>query len=429
MIGLNSAVSGPRSERPTLRLAGEVVLIIVLLVAWGVTWLSVDRFLSALTTAGQALYLVNEFTNEQLGVAAVLGALTVGALPLRHRSPLAALFVVGAMAIALEWFFPLLARNGIVVRLSVGIVVVWMTWKVRNWWWVGVVLVPFITVVGIRAFQVNARFEAINSTPSSVPISISAILQEILFFAVVIVGGLALRRIGEQRAELEQRNRELIAERAKASEAAVLDERLRISRELHDVVAHHVTTMTVHAGAARQVVETSPEKATESLRHIESAGRDAVSELHQLLGFLRNSDSVSVEEGRAPTPSLRHLSALQSSFGSKLKCSVKVDGDLDNVPSAVDVSAYRVIQEALTNTLKHSTADEVCIDLEVGSNSLSVLVEDQGQHRKPSTAPGGHGLVGMRERALLHGGEVTAESIDAGVGWRVRARFPFGETT
>ncbi len=415
------------AQRPLARVAGEVALIGLLLAAWVITWLSLDRFLQNLTETGRALYLVNEFTNEKLGLAFVLGILVVLALPLRHRSPMAALFVVGSLAILLEWLFPLLARGGLVVRLTVAIAVVWSTWRLRNWWITVGVLVPLIAVSGIRAFQVNERFEAINSAAPSVSESVSQILQEILFYGASIMVGLAIRRVGEQRAELEERNRELVSERAKASEAAVLDERLRISRELHDVVAHHVTTMTVHAGAARQVVETSPEKATESLRHIESAGRNAVSELHQLLGFLRNSDSGGVDGGdRAPTPSLRHLAALESSFGSKLECSIEVDGDLEAVPGAVDVSAYRIIQEALTNTLKHSTANSARINLDVGADALTVLVDDDGETRPGTSAPGGHGLVGMRERALLHGGTMTAGPQPAGHGWRVHAELPYG---
>ncbi len=413
-------------RRALLGRLGEVGVVVVLLGTWLVTWLSIRGSLDELSPGGRALYLVNSLTNERLAVPLVLGIAMVLLLPLRHRSPLGALVIVGGVGVAIQWFFPLLPFNTIVVHLSVSIVAFWVTWKVPGWWWVLIGVVPFLVANGVRTFQVNARFAALNAAPSSTPLSVSAVLQDVLLFVVVILAGLGIRQFVAQRMELEQRNRELIAERAKASEAAVLDERLRISRELHDVVAHHVTTMTVHAGAARQLVESSPQKATESLRHIESAGRNAISELHQLLGFLRNTDSAGAGGGdRSPTPSLRHLAGLHESFGSKLTCDVNIVGDLERVPSAVEVSAYRIIQESLTNTFKHSTARTVHVALKVTDRALIVEVLDQGEARHVERTSRGHGIVGMRERAALHGGTVTAGLPASGTGWSVCATLPF----
>ena len=418
-------------RRPAIRAGAEVLLVVVLLGAWVISWLSIIRSFDSLTTVGRALFLVNSFTAENLTVALILGLIAVVLLPLRHRSPVVALILVGGVVIAVQWFYPLVFSNSIVMQLVVGIAILWTTWKVKQWWWwVGLVLVPLLLANGVRTFQVNARVEAIQATPSSTTLSVSDVLQEVLFFTVVIIGGLAVRRIFEQRAELEKRNRELEAERAKVADAAVLDERLRISRELHDVVAHHVTTMTVHAGAARQVVDSSPENAKESLRHIESAGRDAVKELHQLLGFLRNSDGdEDADDDRAPTPSLRHLPTLRDSFGSELTCEVKVEGDVSTVPAAVDVSAYRIIQEALTNSMKHSTATEVSIDVKVEPDGVSLAISDEGEGLADEKSSGGHGLVGMRERASLHGGEVEVGPDSRGRGWHVRAELPFRTTS
>ncbi len=411
---------------------GEALLVAILLVAWGVSFLSLSGALDGLSPGGRALFLVNSFTAENLTIGLSIGTLMVLALPIRHWSPTGGLVVVGGLSIALQWWYPLLFSASFVARISFAVAVLWVAWKVQKWWWPMLLIVaPFFVADAVRVLQINQRNEVLTSGPSSTAISISEILQDLLIHALFVAGGLGLRRFTAQRRELEERNRELIAERAKASESAVLDERLRISRELHDVVAHHVTTMTVHAGAARQVVETSPEKATESLRHIEAAGRNAVSELHQLLGFLRNADADATSgaapgaEDRSPTPSLRHLSTLQESFGSKLTCDVVVDGDLGAVPSAVEVSAYRIIQESLTNTLKHSTADRVDVRLDVGRDSLKVEVCDAGPARNGESAPGGHGLVGMAERASLHGGEVVAGPAKSGLGWQVCAVLPF----
>lgn len=410
-------------------MAGEALLVGVLLVALVLGWLAVTGSLETLTPAGRAFFLVNNFTADSLVIALVLGMVAILSLPLRHWTPLAALFSVGPISVALQWFYPLIAQSGIAVRLALGVAVFWATWKLRSWWIVGIVLVPFIIVSAIRSFQVNERFAALNSAPSSTAVSVSSALQEVLLFTVVIVGGLATRRIFEQRAELAERNEELMAERARAAEAAVLDERLRISRELHDVVAHHVTAMTVHAGAARQLITSNADAATDSLRQIEADGRTAVKELHQLLGFLRYTDEKDgngEDHGsRAPAPSLRYLTDLQDSFGAKLSFTVDVEGDLSNVPSAVDLSAYRIVQEALTNTVKHSTATEAAIALRVQVNVLEVKVVDRGWATVAKTPSGGHGLVGMRERAALHGGELSAGPVEDGKGWQVRAVLPF----
>ncbi len=414
--------------------AAEVLLIAVLLISWTLAWLANVRPLENYSPAGRSLFLTNWFTVETLWPSLLLGVIAICALPLRHRSPLATLVVTGSAVLALEWFYPLVVSFSVTFALKAA--VLWAAWKLQRWWVVGAVVVPVVVALGVREFQVNQRWEDFtlqvdtNSTSSSSVISMSTILEEVLFFAVVVVGGLVIRRVVEQRAELEERNRELIVERGRASEAAVSNERLRISRELHDVVAHHVTTMTVHAGASRQLIESNPEAATESLLQVESSGRMAVSELHQLLGFLRNADSGEEAVDRSPTPSLRHLTRLQDSLGSKVTCEVEVEGDLSSVPSAVDVSAYRIIQEAFTNTMKHSHANRVTVHIEVKDDELSLMVRDDGPAQNVTSngqmSSGGHGLVGMRERASLHNGQVQIGPDKNGNGWLVSATLPFG---
>ena len=423
-----------RVSRQRWPVAAEVALIVLLVSAWVLAWIANVRPLGRFSPAGRSLLLNNWFTAETLWPSLVIGIVAIVLLPLRHRFPLGALFAIGIGVFVLEWFYPFVVSFSVTFALKAA--VFWAAWRIRRWWVVIAVIGPVVVALSIREFQVNERIAAINLQAetevlsSNNVFSLSAVLEELLFFTIVVVGGLVIRRVEEQRAELEERNRELVIERARASDAAVLDERLRISRELHDVVAHHVTTMTVHAGASRQLIESNPDAATDSLRQIEASGRTAVSELHQLLGFLRNSDASGDVEDRSPTPSLRHLAKLQGSIGSKLECDVSVEGDLAGVPAAVDVSAYRIIQEALTNTLKHSHADTVRLDVLVGDDELTLSVCDEGpakeadasQEARPSS---GHGLVGMRERANLHGGHVTAGPGVAGDGWRVDAVLPF----
>jgi len=420
-------------RRRTVAVGGEVLVVAVLLVAWVLAWIAQVRPLDQYSPAGRSLYLDNWHTAETLAPSLVLGIAAIVLLPVRHRFPLVALFAVGVPVLVLEWTYPLVVAFAVTFALKLA--VLWVAWKVERWWLAVLMIIPVVVALSIREFQISARFEALSfgveadTFSSSNVSSMSDVLEELLFFAAVVVAGLILRRVVETRSELEERNRELMIERAKASEAAVLDERLRISRELHDVVAHHVTTMTVHAGASRQLIDTNTEAATESLRQVEESGRVAVRELHQLLGFLRNADSTAEADDRSPTPSLRHLRALAESSGPKLECELTVDGDLSDVPSAVDLSAYRIIQEALTNTMKHSTAKSVSVDVLVGEDHLDLVVQDDGP---PLPSPsnngsnsGGHGLVGMRERASLHGGSVEAGPTSES-GWKVEATLPFG---
>ncbi len=422
-----------RKQRPSVgAILGESLLVVVLLVAWVLAWIANVRPLDVYSPAGRSLFLNNWFTVETLEPSLVLGVVAIAVLPLRHRSPVAAVVVAGGAVLGLEWFYPLVVSFSVTFALKAA--VFWVAWKVPRWWIVLGVVGPVVIALATREFQVNGRFEELSfgvqqdAVSSSRVFSTSAVLEELLFFAIVIVAGLVARRIGEQRSELEERNRELEIERGRAAEAAVSTERLRISRELHDVVAHHVTTMTVHAGASRQLISSNPGAATESLREIESAGRKAVSELHQLLGFLRHSDSREDTRDRSPTPSLRHLDVLRGSLGAAIECNVTIEGDLSVVPAAVDLSAYRIIQEAFTNTMKHSHAQKVVVSVVVNEDDLSLSVIDDGPAREMNgqRSPGGHGLVGMRERASLHGGHVTTGRPEVGNGWRVDATLPFG---
>ena len=425
-------------------LVAEAALVLVIFIAWLITFLAVGSTLEGLSPAGRAFFLVNWFTHDSLGVGFAIMIVATLAVPLRRVSPLGALVLASACITVVQWRYPLLATNSFVQFLILAVLTAWASWKARQWWWVIPILAAPIVALGVRVFAINDRFEAINASPSTSLLSVSRVLQEILLYSLAIGMGLILRRFSEQSDELEQRNEELEAERANTAAAAVVEERLRISRELHDVVAHHVTTMTVHAGAARQLVDSSPDQATESLLHIESAGRSAVNELHQLLGYLRGDDAdggagdaANGDErpapDRTPTPSLRHLDQLRQSVAGKLDCTVDIQGDLDRVPTAVDVSAYRIVQEALTNAMKHSSASSAHVEVMVQPAAVEITVIDRGA-QKVWTAPAsgsGHGVVGMRERATLHGGYLEVGPLDSdeeGSGWKVWALLPFGAT-
>jgi signal transduction histidine kinase len=212
-----------------------------------------------------------------------------------------------------------------------------------------------------------------------------------------------------------------VRERARG---AVLEERVRIARELHDVVAHHVSMIGVQAGAARLVVDRDPGKAKQALATIEASSREAVTELHHLLGFLRRDGD---DEGTAPAPRLSELPRLAASMAdSNLAVEVRIEGEQRSLPPTIDVSAYRIVQEALTNTLKHSAASRADVRLRYRPDELEVVVVDDGRGEAGNgSAPGGLGLVGMRERAAAHGGQLSAGPL-AGGGYRVVVTLPTG---
>jgi signal transduction histidine kinase len=200
-------------------------------------------------------------------------------------------------------------------------------------------------------------------------------------------------------------------------------ERTRIARELHDVVAHRVSLMTVQAGAAKTVAAEDPQAALRAMEAVEHAGRQALDELRHLLGVLRPSaDGGSL----GPQPGLLDVPRLVDQFREAgLDVSLSVSGATTDLPARVDLSAYRIIQEALTNVLKHAgpgAQSDVRISIDV--STVAIEISDDGQ--AVTSLPGsGHGIMGMRERAVLLGGSLAAGPLPGG-GFRVVARLPIG---
>jgi signal transduction histidine kinase len=252
---------------------------------------------------------------------------------------------------------------------------------------------------------------------------VSVVLAEaFLFGAAWWIGNVfRIRRIHET--ELQERTIQLEQERDENARRAVLDERVRIARELHDVVAHHVSVMGIQAGAARRILRQQPEKANEVLSLIEASSRQAVAELQRLLGFLRQESQV---DELAPLPSLNQLDVLVKNMREAgLPIEVKIEGEPQPLPPGVDLSAYRIVQEALTNTLKHAGSATAYVTLRYVLNTLELEIRDTGSNQVHDDIPGkkGRGLIGMRERVTLHGGEFFARGIP-GVGFIVRATLP-----
>jgi len=241
-------------------------------------------------------------------------------------------------------------------------------------------------------------------------------------FAIAWLTGYALRERAAEADAAEARAASAEREREENARRAVFEERVRIARELHDVVAHHVSMMGVQAGAARVVIDRDRGKAKEALTAIEVSSRQAVVELHRLLGFLRQAGD---RDDLAPSPGLSELPRLAASMSdSNLAVAVSVEGEQRSLPPTIDVSAYRIVQEALTNTLKHAGASRADVRLRYRPGALELEVVDDGAAGSgPASAPGGLGLIGMRERAALHGGELSAGPLADG-GYHVRATLP-----
>jgi signal transduction histidine kinase len=199
-------------------------------------------------------------------------------------------------------------------------------------------------------------------------------------------------------------------------------ERGRIAREIHDVIAHNVSMMVVQAAAAERVLQADEPAVRSALETIAGTGRQTVHEMRHLLGVLRTVDDDTAE--RAPQPGLDDLADLAQGLGlSGMSVSWRVEGRPHPLPRALDLSAYRIVQEALTNSMKHAHGGHAEVVVRYGDASLDLDISDSGGVRNGSHSEGGgHGILGMRERAALFGGAVTAEP--TAQGFRVTASLP-----
>ena len=253
-------------------------------------------------------------------------------------------------------------------------------------------------------------------------------------FVVAWVAGYALRERAEQaeaaemRATLAEREREAaemratLAEREReaAARVAVAEERTRIARELHDIVAHAMSVMVLQVGAVRHKLPHTLEDDREALGRVEQAGRTALAEMRRLLGAMRsNGDGVDL----GPQPGLDALDSLvEDVIHAGLPVQLHVDGEPYALPRAIDLSAYRIVQEGLTNALKHAHASHADVTVRYRPDEVELEVADDG--KGPTTTNGqGHGLVGIRERAKIYGGEMSAGAAPAG-GFVLSARLP-----
>ncbi len=256
-------------------------------------------------------------------------------------------------------------------------------------------------------------------------------LGERLLLSLFLFGGISLACwiLGDSMryrrgyyAALEEKATRLEAERHAEAKIAAAAERARIARELHDIVAHHVSVMVVQADGAGYVLQSDPGRAASALAAVSATGRQALTELRRLLGVLRSDAE---QAALAPVPGLGELrELLDQSRAAGLEVSYTLTGVPRELPEGAELAAYRVVQESLTNTRKHAgLAATASVMVQYEPDGLVVAVTDDGMPA-PAGEPGGHGLAGMRERVAMYGGTVTAGPLHSG-GFGVRAWIPF----
>ncbi|WP_299948530.1 sensor histidine kinase [uncultured Microbulbifer sp.] len=306
----------------------------------------------------------------------------------------------------------------------------------------GGIVAMAVSLYSLGRYETNTRasFIAVVATLIFVALDQSVLVQltaagtvtVMLVWALWYIGR-RLRFRGEYLRLLEERAKYLERERNAESERAVVAERTRIAREMHDVVAHQVSLMTVQAGAARAISRNNSEAASKAMASVEAAGRQAMTEMRHLLGVLR---PVSDESTLTPQPGLKNLPALIKQVRQVIaRVDYEPHGALEHAPTRVVLTTYRIVQESLTNVIKHVGASaEVCVSVRAEVGHIAIRVRDEGHAaaEQPMVVQpidgksnGGHGIAGMRERAELLGGFLRAGVVDGG-GFEVYAQLPTG---
>jgi signal transduction histidine kinase len=327
---------------------------------------------------------------------AVVGGLVTASVAVRRRHPAAVGLGVQALMVT-EQFLGHLPAGAVTAGWFCALyaLAVWTTWP----WF----------LAGIAFFAGSNLLPGIDD-PAGLRASwnFTAVAVLIMAFLRSIVG----RR--DRQLRIAEREREL------ARREAVVEERARIARELHDVIAHHVSMMVVQAGAERRVLDPAQASTREVLGTIERVGRSALTEMRRLVGMLRGDD----REGLLPQPALADVPMLVSQLGDAgLPVELRVEGEPRELPVGIELSAYRVIQEGLTNALKHAGRASAAVRIRYGTGSLELEVTDDGAGDPADVPGGGHGLVGIRERVALYGGELQAGQ-RAGGGFVLRVLLP-----
>ncbi len=366
-----------------------------------------DLGVAAIATAAELAQVIGA-TGSPRAATLVLAVVAGGVLVLRRRVPLAVLATTLVATVAI------VALGGDPSGVS-GFIALYTTAAVCE------------LRVSIAALALTAAVAApLSATTADAPGR-----QTSASFGAIIAVGLAVGAWGlgaytqsqrRYRRELQERAASTERERRQLARIAVHEERASIARELHDIVAHSVSVMLVGVRGARDVLRTSPHTADDTLARVERSGEQSLAELRRILVLLREPDHAA--ESR-PQPSLAELNELVASYrAAGLPVRLVVVGEPLPLPSGVELSVYRIVQEALTNTLKHSSPTNVTVTLAFRDTRLELEVVDDGTPTFHAAATG-QGIIGMRERAALLGGELETGQREGG-GFRVAAQLPIG---
>jgi signal transduction histidine kinase len=350
---------------------------------------------AALAVVAELEAWLGSFSGDERVVLAVAGPLMAATVAVRRRFPAGAGIAAALLAnvVAIGWKPPNAVSYGIAWLCSIYGLTVWT--RTREF------------VVGIAAVAAPAlvAYAAGGGPQGAVEFSVIAVV--VMLFVRHVVGD------RERRARLAERERDV------AAREAVVEERARIARELHDAIAHNVSMMVVQAGAERRVLGRS-ESTHEVLETIERIGRGALTEMRRLVGMLRTG----TVDPLAPQPGLDDVPTLVAQVrAAGLPVELHVEGNRRELPVGIELSAFRIVQEALTNALKHAGDARASVHVRYGEDSLELEIVDDGAGVQAPVASGGQGLVGMRERVALYGGRLDAGRRPTG-GFRVRVLLP-----
>ena len=349
----------------------------------------------------------DEHSSSPWFAVAVVGAL-VFLIVARRRFPFAAPATYWVVASAVAFVDAVLLPS-IQSLFVVGMSTAFLLGNLRN----GVKAAAGLAVV------VGGAFVIVQQIPDH---SNAELLFVPLEFAISWLAGFVLRERAEQAEAAEIRAAQAERERDAAARLAVAEERARIARELHDIVAHAVSVMVLQVGAVRHSLPDELAEDADALQGVERAGRTALTEMRRLLGAMRrDGDDLEL----TPQPGLDGLDSLLEEVGrAGLPVRLHVEGEPAALPRAIDLSAYRIVQEGLTNTLKHAHANHADVTLRYAPDELRIEVRDDGDGHENGTAPG-FGLVGVGERVKIYGGEMSAGTAADG-GFVLTTRLPLG---
>ncbi len=357
--------------------------------------------------------LVADEPNGNVAVVTVCALAAVLPLVARRRAPLAVttVVVVGVVGqtLATRDFAPATFASFVATMICVYTLV-----RVGS---------PRVVAAGLLVVAVAVVVSAVLQA-RTVPIAPFEVVYPLVYFGLAGGLGAFVRQRALRLAAVEDRAEALEEALDREAELATAQERARIARELHDVVAHGLSLMVVQAEAAEEMLEREPSAAAVPLRRVQETGRQSLAEMRRLLGVLRAADAGS--PSTAPQPSLARLrDRVAEADDAGLHVDVRTTGTPRDLPLGVELAAFRLVQEALTNTRRHAAATSVCVHLAYEPDELRVEISDDG--RGPSGGRPGHGLVGMRERTALYGGTLEVGPAPAG-GFRVAATFPLEGT-